>query len=126
MGRLADARRRQNWTDLSDKFKAAGLPGRATGGDDRASRSVAGRCYVAFDAHRSDDDEALPLRHRGLRPDLEVAARQPAGAGRRACCAGMFNPDLLYLGTEFAAWASINRGASWFKINGPPADGGGA
>ncbi len=28
------------------------------------------------------------------------------------------NPDLLYLGTEFAAWASINRGQSWFKING--------
>ncbi len=28
------------------------------------------------------------------------------------------NPDLLYLGTEFALFASINRGADWFKING--------
>jgi hypothetical protein len=31
----------------------------------------------------------------------------------------MQNADLLYLGTEFTAFASINRGASWFKINGP-------
>jgi hypothetical protein len=30
----------------------------------------------------------------------------------------MVNPDLLYLGTEFAMFASIQRGAAWFKING--------
>src|SRR5258708_15720268 len=28
------------------------------------------------------------------------------------------NEKLLYLGTEFAAWASIDRGGSWTKING--------
>jgi hypothetical protein len=27
------------------------------------------------------------------------------------------NADLLYLGTEFGAWASLNRGESWTKIN---------
>ena len=27
------------------------------------------------------------------------------------------NPDLLYCGTEFAAWASVNRGESWTRIN---------
>jgi hypothetical protein len=28
------------------------------------------------------------------------------------------NPNLLYLGTEFACFASINRGLAWSKING--------
>jgi hypothetical protein len=28
------------------------------------------------------------------------------------------NPNVLYLGTEFGAWVSINRGKSWTKING--------
>src|ERR1700738_3112392 len=27
------------------------------------------------------------------------------------------NANLLYVGTEFAVWASINRGDSWTKIN---------
>src|SRR5262249_54425130 len=30
----------------------------------------------------------------------------------------LFNPDVLYLGTEFAVWASIDRGGSWTRING--------
>ena len=29
----------------------------------------------------------------------------------------VLNPNLLYLGTEFATWASVNRGQAWHKIN---------
>ena len=27
------------------------------------------------------------------------------------------NPDVLYCGTEFGIWASVNRGKSWAKLN---------
>jgi hypothetical protein len=29
----------------------------------------------------------------------------------------LFKPNVLYLGTEFAAWVSVNRGQTWTKMN---------
>ncbi len=47
----------KTWTDLSAKLNAAGLPGPRWVASIEASRAVTGRCYVVFDAHRSNDDE---------------------------------------------------------------------
>jgi photosystem II stability/assembly factor-like uncharacterized protein len=109
----------KTWTDLSDKFKAAGLPGPRWVASIEASRAAAGRCFVVFDAHRSNDDEPYVFvtddyghSWRSLRANL------PTGS-TRVLREDLRNPDLLYLGTEFALFASINRGAAWFKINGP-------
>src|SRR5262249_49785657 len=48
-----------NWTNVTDKIKAAGLPGYRWVASIEPShlRDKTGRCYVAFDAHRSDDDK---------------------------------------------------------------------
>jgi photosystem II stability/assembly factor-like uncharacterized protein len=109
----------KTWTELSAKFKAAGLPGPRWVTSIEASRVATGRCYVVFDAHRSDDDEPYVFvtedfgeTWKSLRGNL------PTGS-TRVLREDLRNPDLLYLGTEFAAFASIDRGASWFKINGP-------
>ena len=109
----------KTWTDLSDKFKAAGLPGPRWVASIEASRVVTGRCYIVFDAHRSNDDEPYVFvtedfgqTWRSLRGNL------PTGP-TRVLREDLQNPELLYLGTEFALYASINRGASWLKINGP-------
>jgi photosystem II stability/assembly factor-like uncharacterized protein len=109
----------KTWTDLSDKFKAAGLPGPRWVSSIEASRVVTGRCYVVFDAHRSNDDEPYVFvtedfgqSWRSLRANLPVGSA-------RVLREDLHNGDLLYLGTEFAAFASINRGGSWFRINGP-------
>jgi photosystem II stability/assembly factor-like uncharacterized protein len=108
----------KNWTDLSDKFKAAGLPGPRWVCSIEASRFATGRCYIVFDAHRSNDDEPYVFvtedygqSWRSLRANLPVGSTRVLREDLR-------NPDLLYLGTEFALFASIQRGASWFKING--------
>ncbi len=81
------------------------------------SRFADGRCYVCFDAHRSDDDapylfvtEDFGQTWKPLRGNL------PAGSSR-CLREDIANADVLYLGTEFAAWASIDRGASWTRIN---------
>ncbi|MCI0684045.1 MAG: PDZ domain-containing protein [Gemmataceae bacterium] len=108
----------KTWANLTDKFSAAGLPGPRWVSTIEASHANAGRCYVVFDAHRSDDDEPYVFATedygqtwRSLRGNL------PSGTSR-VLREDIVNPNVLYLGTEFAAWASINRGQSWFKING--------
>lgn len=106
------------WNNVTDKFKAAGLPGPRWVATIEASRVNAGRCYVVFDAHRTDDDEPYVFvtedfgqTWKSLRGNL------PTGS-TRCLREDIVNPNVLYLGTEFYAWASIDRGQSWFKING--------
>jgi photosystem II stability/assembly factor-like uncharacterized protein len=109
----------KSWADVSDKLKAAGLPGPRWVSSLEASRAAAGRCYVVFDGHRSDDDapyvfvtEDFGQSWKSLRGNL------PTGP-TRVLREDLRNPDLLYLGTEFALFASLDRGGSWLKINGP-------
>ena len=108
----------RTWTDLSANFKKAGLPGPRCVASIEASRWEDGRAYVAFDAHRSNDDEPYVFvtddfgqSWKSLRGNL------PSGS-TRVLREDLYVKDLLYLGTEFAAWASINCGQTWTKING--------
>ena len=105
----------KNWTNVADKV---GLPGPRWVATLEASRFAEGRCYVAFDAHRSDDDRPYvyvtedygqtwkPL-HGGL----------PAFGSTRCVREDVVNPNLLFCGTEFALFASVDRGQTWTKIN---------
>lgn len=105
----------KTWIDVTANLK---LPGARWVSSIEASRTVAGRCYVVFDAHRSNDDapyvyvtEDYGQTWRSLRANLPAAPTRVLREDIR-------NPDLLYLGTEFALFASLDRGGSWFKING--------
>jgi photosystem II stability/assembly factor-like uncharacterized protein len=109
----------KTWKELSDSLKSAGLPGPRWVASIEPSRVKAGRCYVALDAHRSDDDqpylfvtEDFGQTWRSLRANLPAGSSRVLREDRK-------QPDLLYLGTEFALWASLDRGGSWFRLNGP-------
>ncbi len=85
-----------------------------------ASRHERGRIYVAVDGHRSDDDAPHAFvsedgggSWRSLTDDL------PRGSVR-CLREDRVNEDLLYLGTEFNAWISIDRGLNWTKVSGLP------
>ncbi len=84
-----------------------------------ASRHKAGRAYVVFDGHRSDDDRS----HVYVTEDYgkswkNLKGNLPDDAGTtRVLREDLKNPNLLYLGTEFGAWASIDRGAHWTSLN---------
>ncbi len=108
----------KTWTNLSDKFKSAGLPGPRWVSSIEASKWVDGRCYVVFDAHRSNDDnpyvyvtEDFGQTWKSLRGNL------PTGP-TRVLREDIANPNLLFLGTEFGCYASIDRGGAWTRING--------
>jgi hypothetical protein len=104
----------KEWLNVMSKV---GLPGPRWVATIEASRFVEGRAYVAFDAHRSDDDEPYVYATEDFGQTWKpLRANLPSGSSR-CLREDVTNPNLLYLGTEFAIWASLNRGASWARLN---------
>jgi photosystem II stability/assembly factor-like uncharacterized protein len=104
----------KEWVDLT---KNVGLPGPRYVSTIEASRFEEGRAYVAFDGHRSDDDSPLVF----LTEDFgktwsSVRANLPRGS-THCLREDVENPNLLFVGTEFAFWASLDRGRSWNNLN---------
>ncbi len=108
----------RTWANVTDNFRAAGLPGARWVASIEASRWDDGRAYVVFDAHRSNDDQPYVFVTENYGQSWKsLRGNLPAGS-TRVCREDLIAKDLLYLGTEFAAWASIDRGQSWTRING--------
>ncbi|HTU20471.1 MAG TPA: PDZ domain-containing protein [Gemmataceae bacterium] len=102
------------WTNVADKV---GLPGPRWVASIEPSRFADGRAYVVFDAHRSDDDapyvyvtENFGQTWKSLHGNLPIGST-------RVLREDIENQNVLYLGTEFGVWVSINRGGVWTKIN---------
>lgn len=110
----------KTFTNLADK-----LPGLPKGTWIKAvtpSRHAARRVYVAADGHQADDytnylwvSEDDGATFRALTGDL------PPGRVIHAIVEGLANPDVLWLGTEFGLYVSVDRGAHWvaFRSNMP-------
>jgi photosystem II stability/assembly factor-like uncharacterized protein len=104
----------KTWTNLTAKV---GLPKPYWVATIEPSRFADGRCYVCFDAHRSDNDEPyLYVTENFGETWKPIRANLPTGSSR-CLREDPVNENVLYAGTEFAAWASIDRGDSWTKIN---------
>ena len=102
------------WDEISKNVKLAGPRYVDT---IEASRFVAGRVYAAFDGHRADDDQPLPYVSEDFGQTWKpLTGNLPRGSSR-CLREDIANPDVLYLGSEFSAFASIDRGKTWAKIN---------
>jgi photosystem II stability/assembly factor-like uncharacterized protein len=102
------------WENVTEKV---GLPGPRWVASIEASRAAEGRAYVVFDGHRSDDEEPYVFVTEDFGQTWKpLRANLPAGS-TRVLREDVENQNLLFLGTEFAVWASLNRGESWTKIN---------
>ncbi len=95
------------------------LPGPRWVSSIEASRYAEGRCYVTLDGHRSNDDEPYVfLTENHGETWRSIRASLPTSAGStRVLREDIENENLLYLGTEFGAWVSIDRGRSWTRFN---------
>ena len=81
------------------------------------SGAKAERAFVAFDAHRSDDDRPLVfVTEDAGKTWRSIVANLPDFGSTRVVREDPVNPDLLYLGTEFGAFASVDRGTSWTRL----------
>jgi photosystem II stability/assembly factor-like uncharacterized protein len=108
----------KTWTNVSDKFKAAGLSGPRWVASIEASKYVDGRCYVVFDAHRSNEEQPYVFVTEDFGQTWKSLRSNLPAAPTRVLREDIANQNLLYLGTEFGCYASVNRGGVWSKING--------
>lgn len=102
-----------NWTDISDNL---GVDPRWVATIE-ASRFEAGRVYVCLDGHRSDDDRPHVFVSEDFGATFSnLGADLPRGSSR-CLREDTANPNLIFLGTEFSFWVSIDRGNNWSQFN---------
>lgn len=82
-----------------------------------ASRVAPGRAYAAIDGHRSEDRAPYLLVTEDFGKSWRsIAGNLPAGGPVQTIREDPVNPDLLFVGTEFGAFASFDRGGHWHKL----------
>jgi photosystem II stability/assembly factor-like uncharacterized protein len=105
----------KGWSNVAAKVA---LPGSRWVATIEPSRFKEGRAYVAFDAHRSDDDRPyLYVTEDFGQTWQNITANLPAFGSTRCLREDAVKENLLYCGTEFSVFVSIDRGQSWTKLN---------
>jgi hypothetical protein len=109
-----------NWSDLTASLK--GVPAGLYVSRIEPSHHDARTAYVAIDGHRSDDFHPYLLVTRDLgRSWTSLAGDLPKDAPVIVVREGLLNRALLFAGTEFGIWTSVDAGAHWMKLgNGLP------
>jgi hypothetical protein len=106
-----------NWTNVAANLASAGVPGPRCIGTIEPSRDKDGRCYVVLDAHRSDDDRPYVCVSDDFGNSWKSLNNNLPSFGSTRCLReDTVNTNILYLGTEFGAWISANKGASWSRL----------
>ncbi len=107
------------WNDLS-----ASLPAEIRGewiGRIEPGRKDAQIAYLVVDAHRSG--KLAPYVYRtedSGKTWRSLSAGLPADSPAKVLREDPLSPNVLYLGTEFGLFVSIDRGASWTRFGGLP------
>ncbi len=111
----------QSWKNVADR--APGMPKGTYVSRVVASRHAEGTAYVAFDGHRGNDFNVYVFMTTDYGETWKaIAAGLPANNGTvHVVREHPRNPNLLFVGTEYGAYVSFDRGASWtpLKMNLP-------
>jgi photosystem II stability/assembly factor-like uncharacterized protein len=111
------------WTDLTPKFKGMIPPKPFVARIEPSSHDV-NTFWVAFDAHRDGDYKPyLFVTTDGGRTFKSIVNNLPSDRVDfiHVIRQDPVNPDLLFVGTDVAAYVSLDRGASWQRfMNGLP------
>ncbi|MBC7895102.1 MAG: glycosyl hydrolase [Cytophagaceae bacterium] len=98
-----------------------GVPGDAYVTRIRPSEHDANVAYATFSNHQNGDFKPYALRTSDLgRTWTSINGDLPARGGTFAFAEDHVDPNLLFIGTEFSAYASKDRGQHWLKIPGVP------
>jgi len=106
----------QNWTRAT---ALPGLPALSFINDVEASLHDARTIYVVADNHKNGDFSPYVYESADLgRTWRSISGDLPKGTLVWAIQQDHVRPDLLFLGTEFGIYLSLNRGVNWFKLSG--------
>jgi photosystem II stability/assembly factor-like uncharacterized protein len=107
--------RGQTWKNVASAIPD--LPQGLWGSSIVASNAAPNVAYVAFDGHRSDDFKTYIFRTNDFgRSWTSVANGIPNGGTVQVLREDPANPNLLFAGTEYGAYITFDRGASWHKF----------
>ncbi len=111
----------RSWRNVADRVP--GVPRGTYVSRVVASRHAEGRAYVTFDGHRSNDFRVYVYVTEDFGNTWKEISR---GIPQNNGVANVIrehhrNPDLLFVGTEYGAYVSFDRGANWspLKLNLP-------
>ncbi|MEE9129139.1 MAG: hypothetical protein V3T84_03910 [Phycisphaerales bacterium] len=75
--------------------------------------------YIAIDGHRSDHFEPILLMTADVGVTwTSILGDLPSDVPVKVIREDLVNPDVLYIGTERAAYVTIDRGEHWVNLNG--------
>ncbi len=105
----------KTWENITTRFP--GLPEGTWVSRLAASRFSAGVVYASFDGHRSNDYEPHVYGSSDAgRTWTKITSGIPAGHAVRTIVEDLKNGNVLYVGTEFGLFVSLDRGASWRRL----------
>jgi len=106
-----------SWTDLTPRVP--GVPRNTWVAAVVASRHAAGTVYLAFDGHQADDyaNYLFKSTNRG-ESWTSIVGDLPPERTIHALLEDPRNPNVLYLGTEFGLYVTLDGGAHWIAMQG--------
>ncbi|MEY2983250.1 MAG: hypothetical protein RL562_3477 [Planctomycetota bacterium] len=104
------------WKDVT--ADVPDLPGPFHTADIEPSHADAGTAWLAFDGHRSDNHDVLLYRTTNFGKTWKQVGQGIDRGPVLAIQQGTQNEDLLFVGTEFGVFASIDAGDSFFPVRG--------
>ena len=110
----------KTWTNTAANVK--GVPPRTWVSRIEASHFDERTAYATFDGHRTGDMKTYVFRTRDLGKTWEPLATADVRGFAHVIREDLVNPSLLFLGTEYGLYLSLDGGANWaqFKENFPP------
>jgi photosystem II stability/assembly factor-like uncharacterized protein len=106
----------QSWTKY-EKF--AGVPDTTYVSRLAASQHDADTVYAAFDNHKNEDFKPYLLRSTDAgKTWTSIAGNLPENGSVLAFAEDTLNPNLLFAGTEFGAFFTIDGGQHWVQLKG--------
>jgi hypothetical protein len=109
-----------NWTNV--RGNVPGVPNGLWVSRVTASRYAEGRAYVTFDGHRSDHFRPWVFRTDDFgRSWTSISSNLPGDHPVYVITEDTKNPNLLFVGTEFSVFATVDGGTRWDRLmNGMP------
>ncbi|MEM7314552.1 MAG: hypothetical protein AAF497_15505, partial [Planctomycetota bacterium] len=82
-----------------------------------ASRFDASKVYVCMDGHRSDNDDPHIFVSDDYGESFTNLGKDLPRGSSRCLREDVANKNVLYLGTEYAFWVSVDAGQTWAQFN---------
>ncbi len=105
-----------NWTDVTSNIPS--LPESTWCAKVQASNHDARTAYVVFDGHRNGDKKVYVFKTTDLGKTWTSLATEDIETFARTITEDLVNPNLLFLGTEYGLYISVNGGKDWVRFEG--------